>query len=283
MILAAAYRFGAHLVRQTPPGLRYALAAGAGAAFYEVNPFRRRAARANYAAVLGRPPADPEVGRVVRRASANYGRMLADFLLIGSLPPEAVRRMLSYDGREHVDGALARGRGAILGLPHMGTWDLCGSLAGILGYEILAVAEPMPGSLNREIVATRARHGLRIVMLGRAAVREINRALEDNHLVALLCDLPHGPSVPVTMFGRQAWVPPGPASLACRHRCPVIPVYSRRVAPGRYHVHVDPPVEPPEETSKEAARQMMQRVVDRFQVFIREHPDQWYAFRRVLT
>jgi hypothetical protein len=25
---------------------------------------------------------------------------------------------------------------------------------------------------------------------------------------------------------------------------------------------------------------VMQQVVDRFEFFIREHPDQWYAFRR---
>lgn len=283
MALGTAYRFGARLARLTPPGLRYAAAAWAGAAFYLVNPLRRGPARSNYAAVLQKHPDDPEVGRAVRRASANYGRMLADFLLMGSLSAQEVERMLSIEGKEHIDGALAGGRGAILALPHMGSWDLCGSLAAILGYRILAVAEPMPGSLNREIIETRSRHGLDIVMLGRRAVPEIRGALTANHLVALLCDLPHGPGVRVAMFGRHAVVPVGPGSLACRHQCPIVPVYSWRVTPGLYRVEADPPVLPPETPTRESARVVMQQVADRFEGFIREHPEDWYAFRPVLV
>lgn len=284
MSLAYAYRLGAHLVRLTPPRARYGIAGGAAAAFYQLNPFRRASARSNYAAVLDKPPSDPAVRRTVRTAEANYGRMLADFLLLGSLQPDEVRRMLSHDGKEHVDSALAGGRGAILALPHMGSWDLCGSLAGLFGYQIVAVAEPMPGSLNREIVATRSRHGLEIVMLGRSAVREVSRALANNYLVALLCDLPHGAGVTVRMFDNDVVVPAGPGSLACRHRCPILPAYSRRIAPGRYHVHVDPPIPPPAgPEARASAAQMMQRVADRFQAFIAQYPDQWYAFRPLLT
>ena len=283
MALGSAYRFGARLARLTPPSLLYATAARAGAAFYLVNPLRRGPARSNYAAVLGRPVEDPEVRRVVRRASANYGRMLADFLLMGSLSAEDVERMLSIGGKEHIDAALAGGRGAILALPHMGSWDLCGSLASILGYRILAVAEPMPGSLNREIIETRSHHGLDIVMLGRRAIPEIRGALAANHLVALLCDLPHGPGVRVAMFGRHAVVPVGPGSLACRHQCPVVPVCSWRVTPGTYRVHADPPIAPPEAPTRESAREVMQQIAGRFEGFVRAHPEDWYAFRPVLV
>lgn len=283
MALGSAYRLGARLARLTPPSLRYAGAAWAGAAFYLVNPLRRGPARSNYAAVLQKPPDDPEVRRAVRRAGANYGRMLADFLLMGSLSAQEVERMLSIEGKEHIDGALAGGRGAILALPHMGSWDLSGSLAAILGYRILAVAEPMPGSLNREIIETRSRHGLDIVMLGRRAIPEIRGALTANHLVALLCDLPHGPGVRVAMFGRHAVVPVGPGSFACRHQCPVVPVYSWRVTPGLYRVHADPPIAPPDTPTRESPREVMQQVADRFEGFIREHPEDWYAFRPVLV
>ena len=284
MSLAHAYRFGAYLTRLAPARARYGIAAGAAAAFYQFNPLRRGPARSNYAAVMRTSPSDPAVRRMVRHAAANYGRMLADFLFLGSLPPDEVRQMLSHDGKEHVDAALAGGRGAILALPHMGSWDLCGSLAGLFGYQIVAVAEPMPGSLNREIVATRSRHGLQIVMLGRSAVRELSRALASNHLVALLCDLPHGAGVSVRMFGTTVTVPAGPGALACRHLCPILPVYSRRTAPGRYHVHIDPPILPPDAPAgRDGSAEMMQRVADRFQAFIARHPDQWYAFRPFMT
>lgn len=284
-MLGLGYRVGARLVRACPPWPRYQVAGFLGAAFYELNPFRRQAARANYAAALGCPRDDPEVGRMVRRASANYGRMLADFVLLGSLGLDQVKQMIGVEGREHLEAALARGRGAILALPHMGSWDLCGALGGVLGYRMLAVAEPMPGTLNQEVVATRSRHGLRIVMLGRGSVREIGRALEQNHVIALLCDLPHGGGVEVSFLGRRATVPGGPAALSIRYGAPILPTYSRRLAPGRYLAHIDPPLDPPPRGSargKAHTARLMQEVMRRIEGFIRKHPDQWYAFRPIL-
>ncbi len=276
---------GARLARAAPPGVRYGVSAFGGWLWWAVDPGRRHNAWANYGAVLGLPEDHPDVHRVARRAFQNYGRMLADFLLIGSLRPEQVLKMVTLTGREHVDAALAKGRGAILALPHMGSWDFAGSLAGIWGYRIAAVAEPLPGSLNDVVVETRSTHGLEVIPLGRSAVRGINEVLDGNGLVALLCDLPHGPGSDVRFFGHRAVVPSGPAAIACRRGTPLLPVYCHWVGQRRYHIHVDPPVQPPEVErcrGKEGTAQVMQQVVDRFEVFIRRHPDQWYAFRRIL-
>src|SRR5262249_43923902 len=159
---------------------------------------------------------------------------------------------------------LTRGRGAILALPHMGSWDFAGSMAGILGFRIAAVAETFPGSLDDVVVETRSLHGLQIIPLNRSAVRSINGVLDENGIVALLCDLPHGPGVEVRMLGRRATVPSGPGAIACRRGAPIVPVYSHRTESGGYHIHVDPPIQPPDERrcrGKEAAAEVMQRVI----------------------
>lgn len=282
--LAASYKVGARLSRALPPGLRYQAAGACGGVWYTADAGRRRNALHNYGAVLGLPESDPEVAQVARRAFENYCRTLADFLLLGSLQPGELRERLTSDGREHVNAALAAGRGAILALPHMGSWDFAGALAGIWGYKIMAVAERFPGSLNEAVVQTRSIHGLEVAPLDRSAVRAINQTLDRNGLVALLCDLPHGPGLEVTFFGHRATVPSGPAAIACKRGVPVIPVFCRRSGADLYHAHVDPPVEPPERcVGKQAAVELMQRVVKRFEVFIRQYPDQWYAFRPILS
>jgi len=211
--------------------------------------------------------------------------MLADFLLMGSLDPEQVRQRVTISGREHVEALIAAGRGGILALPHMGSWDFAGAIAGIWGYRIAAVADTFPGSLNEVVVETRSLHGLEIIPLNRSAVRAINSVLDENGLVALLCDLPHGPGVEVRLFGRRAVVPSGRRPrVPARH--PILPIYSRRNGSGRYHIHVDPAISPPVERTRRdraAVADVMQQVVHRFEVFIREHPDQWYAFRHILN
>jgi len=252
------------------------VAAPGGTAWYWLSTSQRRAALDNYAAVLGRERSDPHVARVARRAFQNYGRMLTDFVLIGSLTPSELIERTNVDGREHLDAALARGRGVIMAVPHMGSWDVAGSYAAALGYQISAVAERFPGSLNDAVVQTRQRFGLNVILLGRAAVRALTEALGANHIVALLCDLEQGPGTEVRFFGRRAIVPGGPAALALKTGAELMPATQYTTAPGRHHIHLDPALAMHEGESKD---HLMQRVIDRFEEFIRERPEQWYAFR----
>jgi lauroyl/myristoyl acyltransferase len=268
------------LLRVFPPGFRHAAATPGGAAWFWLSAAQRRAALENYAAALGREPHDREVSRIARRAFQNYGRMLTDFLLMGSLTPEELIQRMTLDGREHLEAALAKGRGAIMAVPHMGSWDMAGSYAGALGYPIAAVAERFPGSLNDAVVRTRQRFGLNVIALGRSAVHAITQALEANAIVALLCDLEQGPGVTVQFFGRRAVVPGGPAAIALKTGAALMPACQYATSPGRHHVHLDPPLTwLPGETKE----RLMQRVVGRFEDFIRERPDQWYAFRPMFS
>jgi lauroyl/myristoyl acyltransferase len=199
-----------------------------------------------------------------------------DFVLMGSLQPAELLQRVDYDGREHLDAALAVGRGAIMAVPHMGSWDIAGSYAAALGYPITAVAERFPGSLNDAVIRTRERFGLKVLMLGRSAVHGITEALRANSVVALLCDLEQGPGVDVSFFGRRATVPGGPAAIALKTGAALMPAYQYATSPGRYHVHLDAPlvIEPDERRDH-----LTQRVISRFEEFIKERPTQWYAFR----
>ena len=273
---AAAYRVVGRMLRAMPAGLRYSAMAPGGTAWYWLSAAQRRAALDNYAAALDRKDSDPAVARVARRAFQNYGRMLSDFVLMGSLTPDDLIRQMTVEGLEHVDAALAQGRGAIMAVPHMGSWDMGGSWAAAKGYSVSAVAERFPGSLNDAVVETRQRFGLNVIVLGRPAVRAITEALRRNGIVALLCDLEQGPGVNVRFFGRRAVVPGGPAAIAIKTGAALLPSYVHGVGPSRYHIHLDPPLSVAAAETKES---LMQRVVSRFEDFIKERPDQWYAFR----
>src|SRR6266705_4666760 len=98
---AASYSAGARILRAVPAGLRYAASTPGGAAWFWLSRAQRRAALVNYAAVLDREPSDPEVARVARRAFQNYGRMLTDFVLLGSLTPEELLERIILERRDH--------------------------------------------------------------------------------------------------------------------------------------------------------------------------------------
>src|SRR5437899_3486159 len=175
-----------------------------------------------------------------------------------------------------LDEAIAKGRGVILALPHMGSWDMAAAFGAAAGYDMVAVAERFPGSLDDTIVRNRNRFGLGVIKVGRSAVRQIREALNLNRFVALLCDLEQGPGVEVRFFGRRSVVPGGPAALALKTGVPLLTAYQYATGPSRYHVHLDRPMTLAAGETKES---VMQRVVSRFEDFIKERPEQWYAFR----
>jgi KDO2-lipid IV(A) lauroyltransferase len=249
-----------------------------GTAWFWLNSSQRRAALETYAAALGLDRSDPVVASVARRAFQNYGRMLLDFLLMGSLTKEELIQRTDIDGRGHVDAALARGRGVLLALPHMGSWDNTGSFGGALGYPITAVTGRFPGSLNDAVAKTRERYGLQVLLVGRPAVREIIQALRANRMVGLVCDQEEGPGVEVRFFGRRALVPAGAAALALKTGAALMAGYQYMTPLGRHHIHLEAALSWADGETKE---NLMQRIVHRFEAFIRERPDQWYAFRPI--
>jgi len=276
---------GARVVRALPSTVRYTAGEAGAEAWWLADRGRRAGVLANYAAVLGLPVEDRRVARVAAQAFRSYGRTVTDFMLMGALSPSELQGRLTVSGAEHAHAAASQGRGGIIALPHMGSWDFASALASSLGYRITGVTEPFPGSLDEAVRQTRAKHGMDVVMAGRAAVGGIARALQANQMVGLICDLPpERGGVEVCFFGRKAVVPAGPAAIALKYGSPLIPGFSRRTGPGHYHVHLDPPLMPPpnHRGDSEAIKSLMQAVVARFEVFIAAHPDQWYAFKPVL-
>src|SRR5437764_314177 len=78
--------------------------------------------------------------------------------------------------------------------------------------------------LNDAVLGARRRFGVKIVPVGRSAVRAITEALQSNAVVALVCDLEQGPGVTVSFFGRKAVVPSGPAAFALKTGAALIPI-----------------------------------------------------------
>jgi KDO2-lipid IV(A) lauroyltransferase len=240
-------------------------------------------ARENYAAVLARDPSDAEVARTARRAFANYGRMLADFVMLTTLTREDVLRSSSVDGLEHVFGALEAGRGAVLVGAHMGNWDFGGAMAAVHGVPLAAVADRFPvAEIHELLVGSREALGMRVLMADRDVLRNIAKSLAENRILALIADLTTQSGVEVEFFGHRAVIPVGPAHIALRSGVPILTFGMQRRADWGYHVIVDPPIDfAPTGRRRDDVNALTQLVVRRLEQHIRATPDQWYAFRRM--
>jgi lauroyl/myristoyl acyltransferase len=233
--------------------------------------------------VLGSELTDSEVRRWTRRAFLAYSRYWMEGARLPAVPPsDVLARMVWPQGMEHLVEGMAAGRGVIMALPHVGSWEWGGAWLALQGFPMTSVAEPIePPELYEWFVHQREQMGLNIVKLGAGSGPALLKALREGRLVGLLCDRDIvGNGVEVEFFGERTTFPSGPATLALRTGAALLPtvVYS---GPGRDHSAV---IRPPLSTERTASlrkdvERVTQEIAFEFEAFVRRAPDQWHLFQ----
>ena len=233
--------------------------------------------------ILGRDLSRSELRSWTRRAFRAYARYWLEGARLGTLERRVIeRRMHVETGWDEFVAAMDSGRGVVLALPHIGSWEWGGAWLALKGYPMTAVAEPLePPELYDWFVSQRERMGLTIVELGPPAGGVLLRTLRAGGLVGLLCDRDiAGGGIEVEFFGERTTMPAGPATLALRTGAALIPaaVYS---GPGAHHTGVLlPPIDTTRTTSLRAdVARITQEVARQLEELIRRAPEQWHVFQ----
>lgn len=227
---------------------------------------------------------DPEVvRRWALRSYRSYARYWVEGARLPQLQRAEMRRRIVVDaGYEELERAFEGGRGVLVALPHVGSWEWGGTFIASEGHPMTSVAERVePAALFDWFCDQRRAMGLEIVALGEESGRTVLRVLRGNGLVGLVCDRDvAGNGVEVDFFGERTTFPAGPATLALRTGAALLPVavYS---GPGPYHHGV---VTPPLDTTRtgplraDVAR-VTQELAHRFEWMVRRAPEQWHLYQ----
>jgi phosphatidylinositol dimannoside acyltransferase len=233
--------------------------------------------RGNLARVV---PAD-RLDVAVREAFRSYARYWIEAFRCADFHAADLDRRTTTAGFEHLDGALAQGKGAIVLLAHHGSWDVAARWAEDHGYHMAAVAEVLrPRRLFERFVRLREAVGLEVVPLvqGRSVSMRLRQVLAANHLVGLLADRDLGGSgMVVRLFGEDASLPRGPVVLSQRAGAPIVPITMLQRPGGRWHLQVLPPVD----VQGHAIGDGVQLVAEAIERLVRLAPEQWHAFSPV--
>jgi KDO2-lipid IV(A) lauroyltransferase len=239
-----AYRAGAAVAGALPGEVARSLAEGLGgmagrlsavdslARWPGVEPLVRRRAvvvarlRRVLSCVEGRVPDERRLGRMVDASFASYGRYWAESLRLPSLTADEVEAGMSTQGFEHLDAAIAAGRGTILALPHLGGWDWGGRFLVGTDRPVSVVVEALRHpDVFAWFVEFRRRLGMEVIPIGPQAGTASLRALRANRVLCLLSDrvVADTPGVETQFFGVPTRLPAGPVTLALRTGAVLLP------------------------------------------------------------
>lgn len=258
---AAAARFGSAL-----GNLGYRLAGRA-----------RQRARANLRLALSDTFAtEDERERVLRGVFRHFGRSIVSFLRAPALSDGDLEGLVTSEGWEHAERALAQGRGLLLVTGHVGDWEVLGRwLARVRKLPLTVVAkDPKSPALAEYLRSMREGAGFAVRSKGDSPLPLI-KALRRGEAICLLPDQNSG-DVFVPFFGVPAGTVAGPASLALRTGAPLVPVYCLANENGGYRIICLPPLDA-RPTGDHAAdvERIMASVNCTLEGVVRAHPSQW--------
>lgn len=223
-----------------------------------------------------------EVDRVALETYRNAGRCLFEIMTFAGLDPDDVRAMVTFEGREHLDEAVAHGRGAILFSGHFGNWELAGAAIGCNGYPIHATDTNHSNKLMHDVI-TRLRTRVRMVVLSpNEPVASLRRLLGQNKMITYLADQDAGShGIFVDFFGRPASTLRGPAVLSVRTGCPIVPVFMVREGTDHHRAVVGELLWPDAALpNREAVRDLTQRFTNVLEQVIRRYPGNYFWMHR---
>ena len=197
--------------------------------------------------------------------------------LVMRAPLERTTASISLEGMEHLRAVLDQHGRAIVLTAHLGNWELLSLAPALTGYPLTVVARALDSaSLGAWVDRLRNTAGVEVVDK-RQALRPVLAALRRGRLVGVLLDqnTSRREGVFVPFFGRLASTSRSVALLALRTSTPVIPAFTRRVAPGRHRITIRPAVPMPAGKDEEAVLTLTARCTEAIEEAVRATPEQW--------
>lgn len=278
------YAAGWRLVRTAPQRLvTKVFQTGANLAARRDGPGVRQLRR-NLARVA--PRATPaELEALVRAGLRSYARYWQEAFRLPSMDHRELRDRLdgTMEGVEHLDAALAAGRGVVAVLPHSGNWDIAGLWFVAHHGSFSTVVERLrPEALYQRFVEYRSSLGFDIVPLTGAGspTPRLIRRLRAGGVVCLLADRDlTGRGASVDFFGETARLPQGPARLAAATGATLL-VIGCWFTPDGWGIRFHPPVPV---RGGNATLDATQQVADCFATDIVAHPQDWHMLQPLWT
>lgn len=244
----------------------------------------RRETTRNAARIFGRVLGEDEQRRFTRSVVKNFYEFVTDIgTSVWETRDQLVQRIESVEGEAAYMAARASRRGAVLVTAHMGSFEV--GLAALARVERrIRVVFKRDASGPFEAMRARLRDTLGVIETpiddGMSSWMELRDALLNDDVVVMQGDraIPGQRSEVVPCLHGHLRIPSGPARLAAITESPIVPVFTVRLRPGRFHVHLHSPIQACKGCCESEGASHAVRAIGRaIEEMVRKYPEQWLA------
>jgi lauroyl/myristoyl acyltransferase len=281
------FRIAVLIVPHLPRWLTWPIAYIVGWIAWLVAVRARRQALQNMLYVSGPQMRESAAGRrrLRRCVQAKFRYTVMNYLTLFSLAarrPEHILSDVTVAGVEHLEAALARGKGVVLFSAHLGPFNYIMQWMALQGYDATVPVERLKDQRILDLITKlRSRNGLHILPLGGSApMRTMLQKLRANKIILLTADRAiEGQSKELPFFGALAHMPVGVAQLTQRTGATALGAFSWYAPDKTIHGHFLPLAQKQYEQEDDLQHDILALLEQE----ISKHPEQWMAFDQIWT
>jgi len=206
-----------------------------------------------------------ELLAAVRESFVNFCCSEMEILLYPSMDRRYIDRVFAIEGKEHLDSALARGRGVLLFQAHFGAFQMTMPAIGYSGYTMNQISasaavwkEGNASAAGNRTIDIKARYEYTLPVRHisvTSSLRPVFRALERNEIVGITVDGGGGKKiVPLRFLGRNSFFQTGAADLAISTGAAIVPAFITTEPGLRHRLVLHAPIAVDEGRGKEENR-----------------------------
>jgi KDO2-lipid IV(A) lauroyltransferase len=235
---------------------------------------RRKLAEQQLADVFPeKSPADRD--KIIRNV---YRNMALNVVNVYLTPDELLYSMSSFENREYVDEALARGKGVLLITGHFGDWEAPCRILPMAGFGLAMITKKQRNHLFDDYTnAIRERQGGTVIDM-KNALKGVLEHTGHNDLIGILIDQDAGKrGILVDFLGKPASNWKGTAKIALRYQIPIVPGFVIRNADDSLTFRFEKMIDPQgQKDTDENVLKVIQEMNQALEDKIRQYPEQWF-------
>jgi len=239
----------------------------------------KRVAFDSLSIAFGREKTEEEIKRIAADSFETMARIAVEFMVFLE-DLDFIDRHIVVEGRENLDKALAKGRGAIALSAHFGNFPLMIVKIAKQGYKVATVMRHMRDQWVDKYFEAK-RHALAVESIytqpRKECVEKSLETLRNNKILFMQLDQNFGSGgIFVDFFGRKAATAKGPIVFALRTRAPIVPMFMYREDGNMHRLVIEPEVEIAQGSDfEETIYLTAQKLTDIIEKYVRRYPREW--------